>query len=115
MSQNTKASTTERTSIGVVDRAKNPKTRRVVLGTKDDLAATELTAHRLNWLTPQVPDRLECRAQIRYQHTAAEATVERIDADRMRVEFREPQFGVAPGQAVVFYDQNRVLGGGWIA
>lgn len=92
-----------------------PESRRVVLGTKDDLAATELVAHRLNWLTPEIPDRLECRAQIRYQHTAAEAVVERIDADRMHVEFNKPQFGVAPGQAVVFYDGNRVLGGGWIA
>ncbi len=92
-----------------------PDTRRVVLGTKDDLAANELTAHRLNWLTPNIPDRLECRAQIRYQHTAAEAVVERLDADRMRVRFHEPQFGVPPGQAVVFYDADRVLGGGWIA
>lgn len=92
-----------------------PEARRVVLGTKDDLAAQELTAHRLNWLIAEVPDRWECRAQIRYQHTAAQAIVERIGADRLRVAFREPQFGVAPGQAVVFYDQNRVLGGGWIA
>jgi tRNA-specific 2-thiouridylase len=92
-----------------------PQTRRVVLGTKDDLAAAELTAQRLNWLAPRVPDRMECRAQIRYQHTAAEATAERIDGDRVRVRFREPQYGVAPGQAVVFYDGERVLGGGWIA
>jgi tRNA-specific 2-thiouridylase len=92
-----------------------PDTRRVVLGTKDDLAARELTAHRLNWLTSSVPDALRCRAQIRYQHAAAAADVEQIDADRMRVRFDEPQFGVAPGQAVVFYDGDRVLGGGWIA
>jgi tRNA-specific 2-thiouridylase len=92
-----------------------PESKRVVLGTKDDLARSELTAHRLNWLTPAVPDRFECRAQIRSQHAAAEAMVERIDADRLQVQFREPQFGIAPGQAVVFYDEDRVLGGGWIA
>lgn len=37
-----------------------------------------------------------------------------IDEDRVRVFFNEPQFGVAPGQAVVLYDNDRVLGGGWI-
>jgi tRNA-specific 2-thiouridylase len=91
-----------------------PDTRRVVLGSQADLARSELTAQGLNWLTPAIPDRLECRAQIRYQHTAAAAIVERLDPDRFRVTFREPQFGVAPGQAVVFYDGDRVLGGGWI-
>ncbi len=91
-----------------------PDTKRVVLGTKDDLAAGELTAHRLNWLAPGIPDRFSCQAQIRYQHAAADAVVERTDADRVRVQFHEPQSGVAPGQAVVFYSQDRVLGGGWI-
>ncbi len=92
-----------------------PQTRRVVLGTKDDLAVDRLEAHRLNWLTADVPERIRCLAQIRYQHTAAAANVERIEEDRVVVQFEEPQFGVAPGQAVVFYDGDRVLGGGWIA
>jgi tRNA-specific 2-thiouridylase len=59
--------------------------------------------------------RLQLSSTNPYQHTAADAIVERIDADRMQVRFQEPQFGVAPGQAVVFYDGDRVLGGGWIA
>jgi tRNA-specific 2-thiouridylase len=37
-----------------------------------------------------------------------------VDEDRLAVRFDEPQYGVAPGQAVVFYDDDRVLGGGWI-
>ena len=40
--------------------------------------------------------------------------VERAFAQGDRVQFTQPQFGVAPGQAVVFYDGERVLGGGWI-
>lgn len=92
-----------------------PETRRVVLGTKDDLAVATLTAHRMNWLVPSIQEEFICRAQIRYQHTAAEAQVTRFAADRYQVQFCEPQSGVAPGQAVVFYAEDRVLGGGWIA
>jgi len=91
-----------------------PQTKRVVIGTKDDLARDELTADRLNWLAPDVPASFSCKAMIRYQHTPAEADVHVLDTDRMRVAFREPQYGVAPGQAVVLYDGERVLGGGWI-
>ena len=74
----------------------------------------ELQADRLNWLVEDVPAEFRCRAQIRYQHQAAECTVSVGERDRMQVIFDEPQFGVAPGQAVVLYDGDRVLGGGWI-
>jgi tRNA-uridine 2-sulfurtransferase len=88
-------------------------TRRVVLGTHEELARQELEADRPNWLVPQVPASFRCRAQIRYRHEAAEAEV-RVDDERIRVQFAEPQFGITPGQAVVLYDDDRVLGGGWI-
>ncbi|MCA8999327.1 MAG: tRNA 2-thiouridine(34) synthase MnmA [Planctomycetaceae bacterium] len=91
-----------------------PKSRRVVLGTHDDLGQTELTADRLNWLTPDIRFPFQATAQIRYQHTPAECTVDLIDDHQVRVQFTEPQFGVAPGQAVVFYNDDQVLGGGWI-
>lgn len=91
-----------------------PETRRVVLGTHQDLARTELTADGLSWLVEDLPSTLRCLAQIRYQHTAAPATVERIGPEEVRVQFDEPQFGVAPGQALVLYDGDRVLAGGWI-
>ncbi len=89
-------------------------TRQVVLGKYDDLRCSGLEADRANFHATDLPSRFECYAQIRYQHTAALADVEVIE-DRIHVQFREPQFGVAPGQAVVLYDDNRVLGGGWIA
>ncbi len=91
-----------------------PETKRVVIGQHEDLARHTLEANRLNWLTDDVPQRFACAAKIRYLHRPAECHVERLADDQVRVEFTDAQFGVAPGQAVVFYDGPRVLGGGWI-
>jgi len=90
-----------------------PETKRVVIGTQDELARRELEADRLNWLAADIPSHFACRAKIRYRHEAADAEVF-VEPDRIRVQFAEPQFGVTPGQAVVLYDGDRVLGGGWI-
>lgn len=94
--------------------AVRPESRQVVIGTHDDLACHALEAHRLNWLVDDVPERFHCTAKIRYLHSGADAEVEITENDAMRVTFEEPQFGVAPGQAVVLYNGDRVLGGGWI-
>lgn len=91
-----------------------PETRRVVLGTHEDLACTTLEAGDMSWLVDDVPSEFECLAQIRYQHTAAPAAVSLTGRDNASVRFANPQFGVAPGQALVLYDGDRVLGGGWI-
>ena len=91
-----------------------PETRRVVLGTHQDLACRELEADGISWLVDGLPDEFDCLAQIRYQHTAAVAHVVRMTPDHVRVNFTEAQFGVAPGQALVLYEGDRVLGGGWI-
>jgi len=89
-------------------------TNRVVIGHKQDLGRMELEADRVNWLVSEVSSRFTCTAQIRYQHNEASADVLLLERDRIRVRFLEPQFGVAPGQAVVLYEGERVLGGGWI-
>jgi tRNA-specific 2-thiouridylase len=91
-----------------------PETHRVILGTHDDLACHELEADGVSWLHDKLPNEFECLAQIRYQHTAAAAHVEKLSTDHVKVTFTEPQFGVAPGQALVLYEADRVLGGGWI-
>lgn len=91
-----------------------PDTRRVVIGTKSELGRSNLTANRLNWLIPEPPRQFRCTAQIRYQHTPAACTVNCESEEQLVVEFDEPQFGVAPGQALVLYENDRVLGGGWI-
>jgi tRNA-specific 2-thiouridylase len=86
----------------------------VVVGGREELLATELMASGINWLV-EVPRRpLPCRVKIRYRHTAADATVHSLPEERARVEFAEPQSAVTPGQAVVFYRDSQVLGGGWI-
>lgn len=90
-----------------------PETKRVVIGTKEELGRDRLSAAEANWFVPMPKDELRCTAQIRYQHEPAACTV-RAEGDRFEVEFDEPQFGVAPGQACVLYDGALVIGGGWI-
>ena len=92
-----------------------PETNRVVLGNRDELGRRELMATDCNWLTDVAVDtRIRGLAQIRYNAPAAPAEFIRMDGDRLRVEFDQPQFAIAPGQAAVCYDGDRVLGGGWI-
>lgn len=90
-----------------------PETCEVVLGSYDELGRTGLRADRMNWLA-DVGEEFRCTAQIRYQHRPAACTVRRLANDQVEVHFDEPQHGVAPGQAFVCYDGDRVLGGGWI-
>jgi tRNA-specific 2-thiouridylase len=87
----------------------------IILGPKEELYATTLTANELNWIGfDEAPDKLRCRARIRYSHKEAPATVRRICEDSVEVKFDDPQMAITPGQAVVFYDEDRVLGGGTI-
>lgn len=89
-------------------------TRRVVIGKKEELGRIELTADRTNWLVPPPAGSFRCLAQIRYNSAAAAAEAEVLPDQRLRVRFEAPQDGVAPGQAVVVYADQQVLGGGWI-
>jgi tRNA-specific 2-thiouridylase len=91
-----------------------PESRRVVVGTLDELARTELTASGANWLVDEPCSPIACQVKIRYRSRAQEATVEPLGEGRFRVRFTSPCHGVAPGQAAVCYDGDRLLGGGWI-
>jgi tRNA-specific 2-thiouridylase len=91
-----------------------PETRQVVVGERDRLLARGLSASRVNWLIDPPAGPLNCAAKIRYRHTAAPATVIPTDDGGALVRFVEPQAAVTPGQAVVFYQSEQVLGGGWI-
>jgi tRNA-specific 2-thiouridylase len=69
----------------------------------------------VNWLADaQASNCVHCVAKIRYRHTPAPATVTSLAGEGARVDFQEPQSAITPGQAVVFYEGDRVLGGGWI-
>ncbi len=91
-----------------------PATNEVVVGPREELVASELVASSVNWLCDPPAAPLPCRVKIRYRHAAAEATVTALSDGGARVAFAEPQSAITPGQAVVFYDGERVLGGGWI-
>ena len=92
-----------------------PAEHQVIVGDREELLSAGLIASRINWLMDEPPaGSLRCTAKIRYRHTPAPATVRTQPDGRARVDFVEPQSAVTPGQAVVFYDGPRVLGGGWI-
>lgn len=91
-----------------------PETRTVVVGDPDDLLAGGLVASQVNWLVDPPAAPLGCAAKIRYRHAGCPATVVATPDGGAGVRFAEPQAAVTPGQAVVFYDGPRVLGGGWI-
>ncbi len=88
--------------------------RRVVIGHRDELAKSELEANGANWLVDPPPRPFRCDVKIRYNSRPVPAIVECHGNDRLAVRFDEPQYGVSPGQAVVSYEGDRVLGGGWI-
>ncbi len=91
-----------------------PGANEVVLGDREELLTTALRASRLNWLIEPPAAELACRAKIRYRHEPAAARLVPLPGGAAQVQFEQPQSAVTPGQAVVFYDGSRVLGGGWI-
>ena len=92
-----------------------PAEKTVVVGRRTDLERTTLSASRVNWIagTPSSGP-IRVTAQIRHRHQPAPGTVQALDGNRASVEFDEPVVAITPGQAVVFYDDDVVLGGGWI-
>jgi tRNA-specific 2-thiouridylase len=89
-------------------------TNTVVVGPKERLLARALEASDMNWLDEPPGANRRVYVQIRYSHQAAPATVRLGESGCCRVDFEEPQVAVTPGQAVVLYDEDVVLGGGWI-
>ena len=90
------------------------ETNDVVIGPIEDLGRSELTASQTNWLVEPTATEFRCDAQIRYNGSAYAANATVLPGNKLKIEFDSPQNGVAPGQAVVCYDGDQVLGGGWI-
>lgn len=87
----------------------------VVVGPRAALGQTTVTAADVNWIVAAAPlDWTAVTAQIRHRHRAAPARVRALAGRRAELVFDEPQNAVTPGQAVVFYDDEVVVGGGWI-
>lgn len=92
-----------------------PETNEVVIGTNEDVHGMSLIADRLNAMSiPEYTDGLEVIAKIRYNHQGAKCRITKLSKDRIRCDFEEPQRAITPGQAVVFYDGDIVVGGGTI-
>jgi tRNA-specific 2-thiouridylase len=94
--------------------ALRPADQQVVVGPKASLDRTTLTASGVNWILDRPAGWLSVCSQIRHRHDAAPGRVRAIDEARAEVVFDAPQIAVAPGQAVVFYEGDVVVGGGWI-
>ena len=90
------------------------ESRQVVIGSREELGRLQLTADRTNWLVPVPEGSFRCQAQIRYNSVAQSATAEVLSEGQLMIDFDEPVEGVAAGQAVVCYQGEQVMGGGWI-
>lgn len=97
--------------VVALDRAKN----RLIVGEDESLRSTAAEVRAVNWIPFAQPDGpVEALVRIRNRHEPAEAQITPLDASRARIEFREPQRAITPGQAAVFYSDDLVLGGGWL-
>ena len=92
-----------------------PQTKEVVVARRDALYSTRVEAEEFNWIGEVPPTKfVEAQAQIRYRHRSALGRLEVISSDKVKFIFYEPQWAITPGQALVCYEGERVLGGGWV-
>lgn len=92
-----------------------PETNEVVIGDNEEVFYEKLYANRVNFMTiPELTNDMRVSAKIRYNHQGAMATIRMIGEDLLECVFDEPQRAITPGQAVVFYDEDLVVGGGTI-
>ena len=92
------------------------KNNRVVVGSSDDLLKREMTVERVNWIAIEdLVEPVRVAVKIRSRAEEAQATVSKREDGSVIVTFDEAQRAVTPGQAAVFYDDDVVVGGGWIA
>ena len=92
-----------------------PETNEVVIGTNEDSMSNYVRANKLNFMSiPDLTEPMRVFAKIRYNHKGAWCTIEKTGEDEILCTFKEQQRAITPGQAVVFYDGEYVLGGGTI-
>lgn len=93
-----------------------PETRRVIVGDNDTLFRESLIMEQLNWVASEpLSSEIEAEVKIRYLHTPAPAVLTPLADGRIHVRFTDKQRAITPGQSVVFYHDDLVLGGGLIA
>lgn len=87
---------------------------KVIVGERVHLAVEEVTVKDTCWNIPVPQEPLRAKCRIRYRHREASALITPGPDGLAMIRFEEPQQGVTPGQAAVFFDGERILGGGWI-
>ncbi len=93
----------------------DPTDHAVIVGPEDALLRKQFLASDVSWVSGErLKDKIWVKAKIRYQHKEAEALVVPFTPDKVVVTFVEPQRAITPGQSVVFYSRDEVLGGGII-
>ena len=94
-----------------IDRKKNA----LIVGEEKEVYGNTFTANAVNWIdSREVTSCFSAQVKIRYNHPGSEAVITPKGNREVQVEFKTPQKAITPGQAAVFYDGERVLGGGWI-
>jgi tRNA-specific 2-thiouridylase len=89
---------------------------RVMVGDESALDRDEFTADRCNWHPfEKLTEPIEVSAKIRYNHPGTSATISPLENNRVKVKLHSPARAITPGQAAVFYQDDLVVGGGWIA
>ena len=89
-------------------------TNEVVVGPEQDLFRKRALVHHVNWINESLTSTKDFTAKIRYRAKESAVTATPLGDSRVEVQFQTPQRAITPGQAVVFYDGDRVAGGGWV-
>ncbi|MEB3123533.1 MAG: tRNA 2-thiouridine(34) synthase MnmA [Snowella sp.] len=93
----------------------DPVMNRVIVGDRDSAGSLDCSVTRLNWVSMTEPTTpIRCEVQVRYRSSPVAVSVVPLEGDRVKLVFDEPQFGITPGQAAVFYNGEILLGGGII-
>ena len=93
----------------------DPRRNEVVVGDAGEVKGRELTANNVRWMSEAgLSKPVRAQAKIRYNHPKSACRVTPLSAGRLKAVFDEPQHAITPGQALVVYDGEKVLGGGWI-
>ena len=103
-------------AVEIVSIEVDPVGNRVIVGDEAGLLRDTFQVTQCNWIAfDEPPASFECTARIRYNHPGASATVTPGPAGTAAVRLHHPARAVTPGQACVFYQDDLVVGGGWIA
>lgn len=92
----------------------DPQNNQIIVGRKEDAYAEEFLIRGLHFILKPIKKKVALTAKIRYNHPGATAEVIPFDRCKIKAKFKKPQFAITPGQSAVFYDRDKVLGGGII-